>query len=610
MTNQHSRESLIDAAAAQLQAGDNAEAERLAREVLATASRDTDALALLGLALLYSSRHGEAESAFQQLVELEPQDAAHWINLGTARRGDGRPDAALTAFAKAAELGETSSDFFYNVGLAHLERRDFASAIAVLDRALNGAPRDAEIRVAYARACYEALQTDEAARALRDWQNFENPSASTTAEIAYLLMNVGEAEQAQRAMDSALGDPDLSPAAGSTLVKLLERTNRVDEASQLLQHLQGLPRSDSEKRDLQLVDAQLAQRLGNHERAAALFRQALQHHEPFDARHYQLFPLAKSLDSLGRYAEAMSALREAHDSQAAHIEYAAPLVALRGAPTMEITRYGCDAADVARWSDAGAPSVAQSPIFIVAFPRSGTTLLELTLDAHPALVSMDEQPFLQNALDDIIALGVNYPGQLAGLDERQLQFLRARYWERVATKVDIGMQQRLVDKNPLNLLRLPVIRRVFPNASVIMAVRHPCDVLVSCYMQHFRAPDFALMCRTPESLANSIRRAFDFWYQQCDVLGGTPLEIRYEKFVSEFDGEVRRLADYLQLRWDDALLQPTQHARAKGFISTPSYSQVVEPVNTKSIGRWRRYADAIQPALPMLSPLLARWGYD
>ena len=84
---------------------------------------------------------------------------------------------------------------------------------------------------------------------------------------------------------------------------------------------------------------------------------------------------------------------------------------------------------------------------------------------------------------------------------RALDRVRASYWERVAKKVKLAPGERLVDKNPLNILRLPVIRRVFPHARILLAVRHPCDVLLSCYMQQFRAPDFALLCRSIESLA-------------------------------------------------------------------------------------------------------------
>ncbi|MFO1402202.1 MAG: sulfotransferase, partial [Steroidobacteraceae bacterium] len=240
---------------------------------------------------------------------------------------------------------------------------------------------------------------------------------------------------------------------------------------------------------------------------------------------------------------------------------------------------------------------------------SGTTLLELTLDAHPQLVSMDEQPFVQNALDDLRAAGAAYPERLRELSAAQLAGIRERYWERVARKVQVAPGQRLVDKNPLNMLRLPVIARLFPNARVILAVRHPCDVILSCYMQHFRAPDFALMCADLPSLTLGYRKAFDFWYEEAALLKPQVHEVQYEKLVADFEAEARRLCAFLQLPWEPAMLDPAQRAHARRFISTPSYSQVVRPVSQAAVDRWRAYEEYLRPALPIVAPYLERWGY-
>jgi hypothetical protein len=170
--------------------------------------------------------------------------------------------------------------------------------------------------------------------------------------------------------------------------------------------------------------------------------------------------------------------------------------------------------------------------------------------------------------------------------------------------------QRLVDKNPLNILRLPVIRRIFPNSPIILAVRHPFDVILSCYMQHFRAPDFAMLCADMPSLTVGYRKTFDFWYEHVALLSPLVLEVKYENLVADFAPEVRRMAEFLQLPWNDAMLAPAARARDKGYISTPSYSQVVQPVNQRAVGRWQAYRPYLEPALPVLRPYLERWGYD
>jgi tetratricopeptide (TPR) repeat protein len=592
------------------EAGRGEAAEECCRAALTANAGHIGALSVLGLTLHAAARHVEAERAFAELTRLDSREPTHWMNLGTSRRLLGRLDEALTAYLRAAQLGLATADFFYNIGLAHLDRRDYEAAHAVLARALQLAPQDAAVRFEYARACYESMRAEEAAAALEGWEKLEGIDESHAADAGHRLMNLGESERAEAALRRVRHVRNLEPRAQLTLAQIFERTNRIAQAREVIEALTTQPAAAQLGADLSLTEALLAQRESRHERACELFGQALaQLREPHE-RHAALFPLAQSLDALGRFDEAFETATQAHRSQFAYLRLTAPLAVARGAPTMRIAEYACDSGDVASWDDTGAPSSAQSPIFIVAFPRSGTTLLELTLDAHPALVSMDEQPFVQNALDDLVATGARYPEQLGRLTPAQLEEVRKRYWQRVRRKVRLESGQRLVDKNPLNLLRLPAIRRLFPNARILLAVRHPCDVLLSCYMQHFRAPEFALLCADLESLARGHARAFEFWYAHERLLAPAAREVRYETFVADFERETRAIAEFLELPWDEAMLAPGRRAQEKGYISTPSYSQVVQPVNSRSVGRWRGYRRHLDRVAPIVQPCIDRWGYD
>ena len=83
-----------------------------------------------------------------------------------------------------------------------------------------------------------------------------------------------------------------------------------------------------------------------------------------------------------------------------------------------------------------------------------------------------------------------------------------------------------------------------------------------------------------------------------------------ERFQLRNGRGVREIAEFLRLPWHDDMLAPAEHARAKGFISTPSYSQVVQPVNQKAVGRWRAYERHLAPVIPRLQPYLQRWDYS
>jgi tetratricopeptide (TPR) repeat protein len=566
-----------------------------------------NSLAVLGMVLQAQGRHDDAIRVFNSLTVKHPTEARHWENLGVACRGAKRYDAALTAFARVLELGPGSALMFYNLGLVHAELLDLPSAHEVLSRARDLAPRDAWIRAALAKCSYDLGDFEGAKNALLRWQELEDLTPAALAEIAYLLTLMGQTSAAEPAIESLASLAPLGRAA-LTQANVLERLNRLPEARSALQRARfgtSLPGSDP---DLLLAEAVLAQRDSQHEQARDLLREALKDHQAFTLRHNLLFPLAVSLDALGDYEGAFAAMSEAHRSQVEYLAAALGKTPDAESPTLQLTRRGVEPGEPLEWNEESTPSQAQSPVFVVGFPRSGTTLLEIALDAHPALKSMDEQPFLARAIDHIRSLGLDYPADLGKLTSDQLGFLRAQYWKQVEPLVSLSAGQRLVDKNPLNLLRLPLIRRLFPRAHTVLIARHPCDVLMSCFIQHFRAPDLAMLCRDLPTLAASYRRSFDYWYAQEALLGAATFEIRYESLVADLETQLRALVGFLGLPWEPAMLSPSAQARARGFISTPSYTQVIQPVSSRGIGRWRNYEPHLRELLPTLAPYLERWG--
>ena len=290
----------------------------------------------------------------------------------------------MAAYTSAGERGANSADFFYNVGLTHVDRNDFEAGRVVLSQALALAPDDAEIHYRYALCCYERMRTDEALAALQGWESLSGLTPEVIANIGLLLMNLGAAGLAEPAVRRAVAEADSDPQPLLNLIQLLERTNRLDEATGLLPRLIADPQAPSLGSEVRLIRAKLAQRASDHETARALFTELLQECRQTHMEHLLQFPLAKSLDALQRYDEAFDTLLAAHRSQIELLRMTVPALIARGAPNMLITQFGCDPDDVAAWADPAAPALEQSPVFIVAFPRSGTTLLELTLDSLPA----------------------------------------------------------------------------------------------------------------------------------------------------------------------------------------------------------------------------------
>jgi tetratricopeptide (TPR) repeat protein len=603
---------LLDLARQDLACGQIAAAQEKCLRVLDAHHHHPDALDVLGTSLSSQGRYEEAVRIFNALTLIQPTVAAHWQNLGTVLRPGGQQAQSLAAFERALRLGPPTAGLLYNLGALQMDRLDYGAAHLALRDAVALAPRDARIRWTYAQCCYDMGHRREAVTAVEDWETLDGLSVEITVSIALLLVTSGAAHRAEPAMQRLIANPPATGRAAVGFALLLERLHRLDEARAVMQQLELDGRgqnAESERLAMSAVLALLADRAGRHEEAHQYLTSALAKQQEFVHRYNLLFPLAKACDALGRYQEAFSAAAEAHRSQLAFLERATGKASEEQSQLWALTTSGCDPDDIALW-ESGATAMEGSPVFIVGFPRSGTTLLEQVLDAHPLLQSMDEQPFLLQAVARVSDQGINYPTELGKLSGSDLNEIRAHYWRAVRNRIPLAPDRRLVDKNPLNMVLLPIIRRLFPGAPIILAVRHPCDTVLSCFLQHFRS-DLALLGGDLNALARSYSRAFGFWYSQCPLLRPDIHELKYEQLIADLATEVDSLCAFLQLPRHEAMLAPGEHARAKGFISTPSYAQVLEPVSDRFVGRWKHYERYFdRETLALLAPWIERWGYS
>jgi Tfp pilus assembly protein PilF len=601
---------MLRTALAHLESGRYGEAEQLCRRLLAEQAGDGGAATLLALSLQAQRRLDEAIPLLDALAAAPAAGYEACNNLGNALREAGRHAEAETALRRALARGGEQAGVLLNLGLNALDLADPDTAMHWLDRALLAAPDDVEIRTFSASAAFDSGDLTKARQLLAGWTQWPAADAAVLAEAAWLLFRLDDGAGAEILLQRALQRDAQHPRVLLRAAGMHERCNRLAQAQALADAL-GL-RDDLDAglaEDLALLRAALASRGRDA-------REARRQHERLlaDGTNVQdaalHFSLARACDKDGDAAAAMQALALAHSAKVAQTRRRSPGLFDHADGPLTIARHRLDAAQFAAWPiDKDAPDATASPIFIVGFPRSGTTLLETMLDAHPQLACMDERAYLQDLIDYMQQAGLQYPEDLGRLSATQCAAMRAIYRARVARHVDWSPATRLVDKNPLNLLKLPLLQRVFPHARIVLALRHPADVVLSNYMQNFRSPVFVALCATLESTARGYATAMDFWLDQHALLGGDVFTSRYEDLVGDIAQQSRALLQFLGLPWHDAVLAPHRHAPARGYISTPSYAQVLEPVNTGAVQRWRAYAPWFAPLRPLLDPYLRRWDY-
>lgn len=590
-----------------LQQARPADAERLCHAAMQVVPEDGDLLFLLALAQHQQHKLDQAIPNYAKLTKMFPDSAVHWGNYATALRDAGLLEPSAEACETALRLDPDNVDQLICRGLLQMLQKDFVGARSTLIKAVGLAPQSPAARIHAARACSicRDYRAEDLIRPWRDWLPLEE---SLQFELANLHVVLGEANTARLLLEDLVQRSPHMAGAQLLLAAVYERINRLDDAQQLLE--QWAPRldelDDAQQRDIQRQYATLAQRRGDPERARQILQQTGPRNE-LDYAYY--FSLAEACDKSGAYAEAAQALSSAHALQVDELKLVVPFRLAPGAPPLPGAIARISSENYRRWPVLAAPDAANSPVFIVGFPRSGTTLLEQMLDAHPGLQSMDERPFFNILSDQLSDHDLVMPRDLHKLDQNLCDELRKGYLSLVCSKIKRRWDAQLVDKNPLNMLWLPFIHRLFPEAKFILALRDPRDVLLSNYMQNFRASVLAVACTSVERLARAYVAAMNSWLHHVEVIQPNLLISRYEDLIVDADAQTQRIADFLGLEDVTPLRRFDQHAREKGFIATPSYTQVIQPLNRKGMGRWRRYEEMMEPALPILKPMLEHWNY-
>ena len=250
-----------------------------------------------------------------------------------------------------------------------------------------------------------------------------------------------------------------------------------------------------------------------------------------------------------------------------------------------------------------------NPVFIIGFPRSGTTLLDTLLRGHPGIEVTEETDAVPRMVNQLSGNGDERMDSLADLADQDVENLRKTYFNALARHARPDSNTMLIDRFALNIVYAGEIVRIFPQARFILLLRHPADCVLSCFMQTFYETSANASFFTLEDSAHLYDRVFGLWRQYTDLLQLNVLQVKYEDLVADAESTCRRILDFLDAPWHPGILEHERTARDRPLIGTASYNQVTRPLYTDAQGRWRRYRQEMEPALPVLEPWITYFGY-
>lgn len=557
-------------------------------------------------AVLASREGAGAEPLILDMLDLLPGQPDLLWALSRLRDADA-PAAAEALVARTVALDPNDVRATHDLALRLVRRGAFAAAEVHARNAVRIAPGDPQSHKLLGMALTEARQP-----AAGEF-HYRRALELLEAREPILLANLAWCLKLQGRMAEARALYAESVAAAPDVFTTLLGWARLEEVDRDFARARALV-ADAERLSpghpsLRLLRAVIDGREGRH--AAALDGLDRLAAENGGLGPEEMGEKGRLLDRLGRHDDAFAAfdaakrtLRELTREDYAADEAAGMAGRLRAVFTAD---------RLATLPRAGVRSGGPGPFFILGFPRSGTTLTEQCLSAHPAVVAGDELPFVAEAAELMPRMFMSplaYPEALAELwmgDRREgLDDLRDHYLRRARQR---GLAEPgkayFTDKMPLNEFNLGLIALLFPAAPLLHVVRHPLDVVLSVYgnlLTHGYRCAYAL-----DTAARHFALTSELVAHYRTEMALRYLPLRYEDLVADPEAQMRRVLRFAGLPFDPACLRPDENRR---HARTASYAQVTEPLYERSVGRWRHYRRHLEPVIPILRPALDRLGYD
>jgi tetratricopeptide (TPR) repeat protein len=415
-------------------------------------------------------------------------------------------------------------------------------------------------------------------------------------------------------LEKAACASQISPEAHLELAVLYERRHRLDEA---LEQVEKFLHQEPNNPEATLLKARIHRRNGDAEQASHMY-------EEISSRTGCLS--TTKAEALNEWA---NVLDSQHDYQTAMEKLAESKQILIGLPETNSAQKRSDQehrwlnhltdsvtpAHFKNWNERESPNTPES-ILLTGCPRSGTTLIEKILDAHPSIISADElSAFTQYILPGLVKGKRDSEGffdadvldrlpafRLKKQEQRYTQYLQEAMNEVIGDRI-------LIDKNPSTTFLIPAYQRIWPRNRILYALRDPRDIAISCFFRWLPTNSVSVRYQTLEDTCRRPAEELETWLKLREMLPENIWhETRYEDTVANHIQESQKVLEWMGLPWDDSISDYRSHMEKRG-VNSPTYAAVTQPIYTGALDRWKHYEEHLAPYMSILDPCMQALGY-
>lgn len=609
---------IFEEGTAHLRNGDIAAAEQRFEALLLRDPRHAAALHVLGIIRVRQGKPQEAVVLLAKAAEIDPASAEIHNNLGLALHACQRTTEAISHYEAAVRLKPAYALACNNLGVALAALGQSQQALVYYERALALQPGYIEAHSNLGNALVKLGRPAEAVECFQNALAIRPAFLEARTNLSLALQQLNRHEEAAAQLQQALAGNSRAPLLHLNLGNSLCMLNRHDEA---IEHFRTALALDPKLASAAANLGQALKEVGRLEEAGTAYETALRIEPDQPAHLLGLVGLRKTmrgdfyLDALEGLARKEATLSEP-DRVSLHFAFGAALrdIGEPEAAFLHLQKGNSLRRGLIRYDEekvlAGlqgvrevfTPSLMQSqqglgdssslPVFIVGMPRSGSTLVEQILAAHPAVFAAGELTDFREALAIVDRQTRGYPDSVRDYSSDQFGSLARDYLSRIAKAAGESTPQRITDKLPENFAYAGLIHLAFPNARIIHARRDPLDTCMSCYSALFLDQRFTYDLGELGRYYREYAAVMEHW--RALLPAGVMLEVQYESLVSNFETEARRIVEHCGLQWDENCLAFHKAVRP---VKTASFAQVRQPIFRSSVGRWRPDDVTLEPLL-------------
>ena len=545
-------------------------ATNIYEKILKKFPNNFDANFFLGTISAQSNNLNKAIKLFEKAIEINPKVADTYNNLGLANMHLGNLEKSINLFQKATELNPNHDVAICNLGLAYTNLKDPKKAIN----------------------CYlEAIKI-----------NPKNILAHYNLGNLYKRLN--DIDNAEKFLNKSIEISNNYLPAYNNLFELYEKSNQNKKLNEILTRAKSIFGDNS---IINLFEGLYLYKSKKYEEAIISLEGA--DFDKVDIMHNQskIETLAKSYDQIKNYKKAYEYFKELNkialntNVNNANKKLFLDLVEKR------INFFNKD--NTKNWNEINEEDKNADPVFLIGFPRSGTTLLDTILRSHPSVEVLEEIPLINYFIENLESKFGSDLNELGKIDINLIKQMQNFYFEKRDNHFDSRKKRICIDKMPLNIIHEGEIYRFFPNAKFILAIRNPKDSVLSCFMQNFTINHAMANFLNLEDSAFLYDKVMKLWSNYIECFPIKFHTIRYEDLISNFDVSIKNLLTFLKIDWSENMREYYKTAEKRGLINTPSYNQVNQPLYSRSIERWKNYKDKFENINAYLDPWVKYFKY-